>query len=340
MPESLPAFRYPRHWAAPRLNPLSRGMTARSLDWAAEMGLAEHALRGLDAMGSGLNPGAFAGCIHPHTGNAELLQISSDFALWITIMDDAVEHLSPRIKHEERAALFADCTRFYQQHLPAPHTVLDPYRRGYTDLGQRLERLVPPDAHPTWRERFQYELIACNRSAVMEEPRASAEWKGPEFYEQIRPFTPGVLPFMPLMEIADDCLLPPHVVRDPRLARVEELACVIFGHFNDVASLDKDDRKGEPVPNIVLMHQHAHRGTVAESVAAVARRHNTLVGQLRHRIAELVANHPHDAELVQRYTRSVQNLVTGIAYWHLHALRYGERFRSRARLEHGRALVR
>nr|BAP82230.1 terpene synthase [Streptomyces sp. ND90] len=327
MPDHLPVFRYPDSWGAPR-NPLSHALTDVSLQWGEYVGLPDAPVHGLHAMGRGLNMGAYAGWIHPLTEKVQLLQLSSDFALWITVLDDALERLGPTLEVKERLELADACAEFFEGPPGSVHPVLTDYVTGYRDLKARARDMMPSSRRGLWQDRLHYELKACNRVSLTEEPLAAEEWRGLDFYAKIRPFTPGVLPFMPLLEIADDCFIPQEVWEDPRLRKLEENACLVFGMFNDVASLEKDDTGG-PAPNVVLMHQHETACALPDSIEAIAQWHNTLVGETEQCAAELLANH-REKPAVERYIRSVQHLVAGIANWHLHAPRYGSLIRRRA----------
>lgn len=331
MSPPLPVFRYPSSWVVPR-NPLSHGMTEISLAWGDSVGLREAQPTGLHAMGRGLNMGAYAGWIHPRTDSARLLQLSSDFALWITVLDDALERLGPTLTARERRELADASADFFDRPQDCTHPLLSAYASGYLDLQVRALEMVPQPHRALWQARMHYELAACNRVSLTEEPLCSERWMDIGFYEQIRPFTPGVLPFMPLAEIADGCFLAPAVWEDPRLKELEETACVVFGMFNDVASLEKDETGG-PVPNVVLMHQQQFSNTVGESVSAIAHRHNVLVGQMERCADALRRSHQDKHPETRSYVASVQHLTAGIANWHLHAPRYGELIRKRARLE-------
>ncbi|QCX74752.1 Pentalenene synthase [Streptomyces sp. YIM 121038] len=328
MPD-LPAFRYPPSWGAPR-NHLSHALTDVSLRWGDRVGLPDAPPHGLHAMGRGLNMGAYAGWIHPLTSNIQLLQLSSDFALWITVLDDALERLGPTLKEKERVELADACAEFFEGPTGSVHPVLAGYVTGYQDVKARARDLMPSSRHDLWQDRLHYELKACNRVSLTEEPLAAEQWMGLDFYAKIRPFTPGVLPFMPLLEIADDCFIPQTAWEDPRLRKLEENACLLFGMFNDVASLEKDDNGG-PAPNVVLMHQHENACTLSDSIEAIAQWHNTLVRETQQCTAELLAGH-RGRPAVERYVHSVQHLVAGIANWHLHAPRYGPLLRTRATL--------
>jgi hypothetical protein len=104
---------------------------------------------------------------------------------------------------------------------------------------------------------------------LTEEPDSTKVWHDLAYYKRIRPFTPWILPLMPLLEIAYGCFLPQSLAHDPGVQELNELGCLIFGLFNDVASLEKDDT-GLPCPNAVLMHRHHTGATLQESVTVIA----------------------------------------------------------------------
>ena len=139
------------------------------------------------------------------------------------------------------------------------------HRAGIRDINARLAELVPARSYRQWSERFRSAVDAVSGAVLTLEPLAAERWQGLEFYRKVKPAACWVPPFIPLVEIAETCFLPPAVAHDPDLARFEALGCLLFGLFNDVVSLAADDT-GSPVCNAVLMHRAERSGSTRQSI--------------------------------------------------------------------------
>jgi hypothetical protein len=301
-------------------------MTADSLAWARRVGLLDASAEWIEAMGTALNAGSFSGWLYPMTDDPRVLQIGSDLVLWVTALDDELEVLAPTLSYAERAAMVSSIGQLVRGGTSG-HPMLARYVAAFRDINARLRDLVPTHHYGKWTERFWSSFDRVVIAVLTLEPLAAERWQDLDFYRRTRPDACWVPPFMSLVEIAYDCYLPSELAL--AVKRFEELGCLLFSLFNDVASLAADDT-GMPVGNAVLIHRQATGCTTDESIAAIMAWHHEIVEEFERRGAELERRAGDDRPLMTRYVHSMQALVAGVTHWQLHVGRYSEASRQRA----------
>jgi hypothetical protein len=308
---------YPSDWLASR-NPASMGLNRQTRNWAFETGLIRPQDTELDRMREALDPEAFVGWVHPLTRCVDFLRLITDFTVWIVVLDDELEKITPGMGSEERAELLRGFETMMEGG-DAPR--VSRYSMGFHDLVSRLGALVGGEHGPRLTAQFRSMLAQMLWMVVWEEPKASLSWQDRNFYEAVRPKVTQFFWYFLFVQIADNCYLPEAVVQDPRVERLSTLGSLIFGLINDIVSVSTDDT-GQPVMNAVLIHKYRERCDQAEAIAAVARWHNECVAELvraARTAAEGAGASGHD---VETYARGIQNTLRGAVEWMLRVNRY------------------
>ena len=308
---------YPSDWLASR-NPASMGLNRQTRNWAFETGLIRPQDTELDRMREALDPEAFVGWVHPLTRCVDFLRLITDFTVWIVVLDDELEKITPGMGSEERAELLRGFETMMEGG-DAPR--VSRYSMGFHDLVSRLGALVGGEHGPRLTARFVSMFKQMLPMVVLEQPKASLSWQDRDYYETVRPLISQFLWYCMFVQIANECYLPEAIAEDERVQRLGTLASLLFGLMNDVISLSNDDAGG-PVLNAVLMHMHREGCNEAEAIAAVARWHNERIGELVQTSREVARSFGAFDTHVERYAHGVQNVLRGSVEWMLRTRRY------------------
>lgn len=315
-------FYYPINWVVSR-NPLALGLSEQSLLWANEMNLINAENLWIEGMIKKFDTSSFAGWLYPLAKDVRVLQIVSDYVLWWTALDDELERSLPSISDEERQLVLQSCESLLDGKKSVA-TILKKYVRGWRDVLDRCMDIIGEEHFSTWVQRFIELVKQSLRSIILEEPAAYLQWQNMEFYRDVRPESTGFIMYLSFMEITDRCYLPRVAASDERIRRLRNIAALIFGLFNDVLSMTKENT-GKPAFNAVLIKQHETSCSLANAVAEITDWHNQLVEEFEHLSEEIARSYDENYSEIHGYINGTHNLIVGFAEWGLRAKRYASR---------------
>jgi pentalenene synthase len=202
--------------------------------------------------------------------------------------------------------------------------------RGFADVWLRSRQGMSPDweARSTrnWRSYFSgYVEEAFSRYHNLPID-SSGE------YMALRRRTIGVLPTVDLAERTQHCEVPQRVYDSPLITVMLLIAIDINLMFNDIASLEKEEARGEQ-NNLVFILMREHGWTKDRSIAHMQDEIRARVEQLttlERCLPELFASYnlnPDEQQVTERYRiNGVRSVIRGSYDWHRASGRYGEAF--------------
>lgn len=310
-----PGFSLPADWPSGR-NSLAEGMSAQTHAWLAQVGLTTDPNGRRARAARKFDPGSYAALVHPMTTRIEVLQATSDYSIYETLIDDEMEVVAPAMTPIQRLAL-ADSITAMLRGEDVSESPVSHFAAGWADIGGRLLALGKPYGD-AWASRFLGTMERTFRTVVCDGPLAFEQWLDEETYTQVRPWDSNLLMYLPLAEVADDAPCPPRVAADPRHVEIVPLCGLIFALMNDSRSAFKEDT-GSPTMNSVLIRRHHTGSTIAESVAYVSAWHGRCVARFETLATELNRDY---GEPAARYLAGMRGVLTGITEWTHTAPRY------------------
>lgn len=308
------------------LNPHVEAAHRHTIDWVSRFQLAcgEEAQRRFEA-------GRYAwlsAYLYP-TATLELLQLATEWNVWLFVHDDDCDEASIGGRPVELASLHkrmrevihgTGCAHSGERLLCA-----------LRDLIRRMFRA----GSAAWRERF-LTGIDDYFSAVMREAENRASRRVPEVddYVRVRPLASPLNTNIGLIELCEDICLPPEVRAHPVVEQLTLLTNHAVCWANDIISLEKEIQYHD-VHNLVIVLQQERACTLQEAIALAAAMHDNAVRRFIHLSAQLPLFDAHaDAEL-RRYVGILRGWMRGNLDWALRSGRYGFDLSNAAEIPYG-----
>lgn len=254
------------------------------------------------------------GRMFPTAGGA-VLQLISDLTSWMFHHDDLCDEGHLRADPHAMAARFSLELALWSGQA---HPVL-PHELALWDLRQRVDHAAPDEA---WRQQFAASLRAYFDGCLWEAHNRSAQRTPPlQEYISLRPFAGAVWMYLDLVELVMGRRLP-FVLRHHReVRRLRTCVSNVVSWHNDLYSLPKEQRAGDP-HNLVLVLQQEEGHGLAEATARVVARSNEAIQRFEQATAtELGLPDALDDQL-SAYVHALRLFTRGALDWAQEAQRY------------------
>jgi Terpene synthase family 2, C-terminal metal binding len=249
----------------------------------------------------------------PHA-DAELVQLLSDWQMWLFAFDDVRSEESEAGAHP---GLMARSLVSYLRILQEPDTQVreeDPFTAALRDLPRRLGLV----ASQVQVDRFVTSVLGYWFAQVWEATnRADAVWPTVEEYTAMRVHTGAVPTCLALIDVVGRFELPAAELARHDVKALTTKAINVVCWANDIHSYEKEiARSNHPVNLPTLLHCR-DGGTIQEAIDLAARMHDDEVAaycDLRRRIAA--------GPKLERYLDGLQSWMRGNLTWSLSTGRY------------------
>lgn len=246
------------------VNPHAEAIEHHTLAWAKRFGIiTPSSYRRFCASSFG----AFAARVYP-TAPREELMIASDWSAWLFMKDDQTDEGELGRRPEELAALHArflaalEGERLTDRDVPLTHAL--------AELGQRLHRKVTAEQMRLFIRAVRDYLAT---GVVETANRAAGIAPGVADYIHQRQFGGAVYTAFALIELCERMELP-SAARGHRLVRrLARISNNVISWCNDLFSLEKELRHGDPA-NLVVALRAEHGLTLQAAVARAAEMHD------------------------------------------------------------------
>jgi hypothetical protein len=298
----LPPLYYPFPSA---VNPHAEAAEQHSLVWAERFGIITPAAyqRFLAS-----NFGSFAARTYPTAPREELL-IISDWSAWGFLKDDQTDEGEMGRRPEELAALHARFLAVLESDRSTGHDA--PLTHALADLGQRLRRKLTPEqmrlfiqTHHDWLAASELETA---HRAVGVAPNVAD-------YIHQRQFGGAVYVCFALIELSKRIELPPAVRDHHFVRRLSRTANNAICWCNDLFSLEKELRHGDPA-NLVIALRAEYGLTLQAAVARVAEMHDAEVRAFLELESRLPSFGAQADALLERYVAGLRSWMRGNFDW-------------------------
>jgi len=299
------------------INPHAARANQHMLEWAARFGL----IASPHAVNSGvlrMNYGWLGARVHPNA-SLEALQIATEWQCWLFCGDDKNDEspdgrdpVEMKRVHERFLSVLAGAS-------PTAHDSAAAH--ALADLRDRIRLRASPAGFARFTRRIRDYFAAIRWEAGN---RAGGVVPDLDTYCRMRLDTSAVYTCFELIEVTEEIVLPATVHDHPHTRQMGRLANNVTSWCNDIVSANKEREQGD-VHNLVIVLQHHHRMSLADTVAAAIRMHNAAVAAYLELEARLPSfGGPVDAAL-QRYVRGLRSWMRGNMDWGLTARRYVSR---------------
>lgn len=251
------------------IHPDAEAVQARTTAWAQHYGLLA-----TDAEVARFTKRAY-GILMAHaypTADFERLAVIADWNTWLFALDDQCDEetlgrdLTAMTVVHDRILAIMDGTR--------PDATAPQYLHAFADLVARMHTLQPA----AWLQRLRRELAAYFRANHWESHNRMAGIVPTETdYLTQRPYTGAVYCYITLIELAQQIMLPDHVMADPTIHRIAEITNQSICWSNDCISLQKELAGGD-VHNLVYILYY-HGWSLTDAIQEVVRRHDAVVAE-------------------------------------------------------------
>ncbi|HIK09461.1 MAG TPA: hypothetical protein IGS52_04220 [Oscillatoriaceae cyanobacterium M33_DOE_052] len=296
------------------INPDADAAGQHSLEWARFWNLVtdESALQRLQAI-------KFSSLVARTYPNAPLpaLEIISDYFLWLFIFDDQFEKAGINGKIER---LEAEHARLVEILNGAELKEVDTLAA--LTLGDIRDRLHQLGAMPDLMVRF---------AQNMENYLQGVRWEAVNLYQgvmpdlatyrKIRAFTSGIYAYCDLLQIVDRIALPPEIIEDGRVKRLELTTNNVMAWSNDIFSVKKEIAEGK-THNLVLVLQHEYHIPLQEALDRAAEMHDVQVRTFIELSAQLPSFGAEIDAHLQRYLSGLRSWMRGHLDWYMETGRY------------------
>ncbi len=292
------------------VNQYAQAVTKQSATWVQQMGL-------LDSFpgSQSYRPiliGELVARTHP-TFPLDELQLIADWAMWLFINDDLFDKLRIPLLRERIGRYLAvlDGVQATQHDTP--------FVQGLSDLWTRTQ----PKVSQAWIAKFVNHLREHLNSLIWEaETKANNAVPDVATYLQMRQRTIGIDAYVDLLNISDAFTLPSSVYESPPVQRLTNMVNNITSWANEVLSLEKELNQGNNLLNLVWIYQHNERISLAEAQRYVVNLCQAEIAMFNAQVSQLPSHHPAIDVHLQRYTRLLQDIITGTIEWHFVTARY------------------
>jgi pentalenene synthase len=271
------------------------------------------------------NYAELASFFYPQASDEDL-DLGVDLMSWFFLFDDLFD--GPRGEDPAAAKGLTDAVAAaLDGPLPGGSPLI---AHGFADVWRRSRQGMSPDWEArsirNWRSYFSgYVEEALSRHHNLP-INSSGE------YMAMRRRTIGVLPTVDLAERTQRCEVPQRVYDSPLVTVMLLIAIDINLMFNDIASLEKEEARGEQ-NNLVFILMREHAWTKERSIAhmqdeirARLEQFTTLEGCLPEMFTSYNLN-PAEQQAAERYQiNAVRSVIRGSYDWHRASGRYGEEF--------------
>ncbi len=294
--------------------PLAADIEEATRAWVLQRGLLSP--QHLETRYEPLNIGLLTALTYPSAPLDKSLTISK-FLTWIFIQDD----------HYDIATLSLDPGRLRRK-LDSYIQILGGAGEAYsmnvtfTALAEIVDLITTP-SDTGWKARFSKSLIDFWLSGVLVETdvRLRDVVMDLPTYMKMRRYSIGVIPVLDLVEFAYSFVLPDHIVQDPRIQQVQELATQLVIYTNDIFSYRKE-RKARDPNNLIHILMHHHELSFADAVRHTVQLHNADVTRFLALTRDLPDWGPTHNANVTTYIDGCRNWIRGALDWQLIAGRY------------------
>lgn len=305
-------FNVPASWAA-RVNPLASQVATDVEAWLRDVRVirdekGERIFRDLAVA-------EYAGWPCPSAGYEELWTIAGFFTLWI-FHDDVLEGIGARSDEILARAV----SGMLELDDPALN---NPYVRGWSELGWRLERKMSKRWLSRHYRRFlDWSRAVGNEAETLRRFRQAGTVPQVDEYLELRRRTIGMRPTVGFVEYVLGEELPASVSKLPALSALVDLSADLVAIHNDLLAFSKDlDQRMVNLASCIMAKGFSGERAFRE----LARLHEQKVGDF-----EAVARSLLDAvdrrhlPLVGKWITEVQHIIYGFARWHFIAARYSD----------------
>jgi pentalenene synthase len=271
------------------------------------------------------NYAELAALFYPQASGKDL-DLGVDLMSWFFLFDDLFD--GPRGQDPAAAQELTDAVAAALDG-PLPDCS-PPIAHGFADVWRRSRQGMSPDwearSMRNWRNYFSgYVEEASSRYHDLPID-SSGE------YMALRRRTIGVLPTVDLAERTQHCEVPQRVYDSPLITVMLLIAIDINLMFNDIASLEKEEARGEQ-NNLVFILMREHGWTRDQSFAhmqdeirARLEQFTTLEGCLPELFSSYNLSFA-EQQAIERYrTDAVRSVIRGSYDWHRASGRYGKEF--------------
>ncbi len=298
----LPPLYYPFPSA---VNPHAEAAEQHSLAWAERCGIITPAAYQRFCAS---NFGSFAAHTYPTAPREELL-IISDWSAWGFLKDDQTDEGEMGQRPEELAALHARFLAVLEGDYPTGHDI--PLTHALAEVGQRLRRKLTADQMCLFIQTHRDWLAA---SVLETTHRAVGAAPGVADYIHQRQFGGAVYVCFTLIELCEGIQMPPVVRADYFVRRLSHLANNIICWCNDLFSLEKELRHGDPA-NLVIALRAEYGLTLQAAVTRAAQMHDAEMRAFLELESRLPSFGAEADALLERYIAGLRSWIRGNFDW-------------------------
>jgi Terpene synthase family 2, C-terminal metal binding len=280
------------------INPHAEEAERHSLAWARRFGVIKPAAYRRYCAS---NFGRFMARTYPTAPRQDLL-IASDWNVWLFIRDDQTDEGEMSRNPGELAEMDTRFLAVLEGDLP---TGADrPLAHALADIRDRIRRKATPD-----QMRLFVNRVRGYFAAVVWETANRASGASPDLatYVRWREFSGAVYPMLSLIELCEGMTLLPVVREHTTVRRLEQMTSNIICWSNDLFSLEKELRLGDP-HNLVLVLRDEHGLTLQAAVERASAMHDAEARAFLALESSLPSFGPAAAAALRRY-------VAGLGYW-------------------------
>ncbi len=280
------------------VNPHAEAAEQHSLAWAKRFGIITPAAY---QRFRASNFGSFAAHTYPTAPREELL-IIADWSAWGFLKDDQTDEGEIGHRPEELAALHARFLAVLEGDRITSHDA--PLTRALADVSQRLRRKLTADQMRLFIQTHRDWLAAS-----VQETSHRAVGAAPSVADYIhqRQFGGAVYVCFTLIELCERIELPPAVRNDYFVRRLSRLANNVICWCNDLFSLEKELRHGDPA-NLIIALRTGYGLTLQAAVERAAQMHDAEMRAFLELESRLPSFGAEADAMLKRY-------VAGLRFW-------------------------
>lgn len=265
--------------------------------------------------------------VYPYA-RIEVLQPISDFTSWLFLHDDLCD--------ESREAMSPDTLRNrFEREMQsisgnADARSLNDFERALKDCWDRIQKQSPGQG---WSARCESYLADYLNACVWEsENRKSATVPNLKTYAAMRGHTGAVWLYMHFIELAQNQLLPLHLLESPEIRHMRELACNVVSWHNDIFFYAKEKARGD-MHGLVQVLEFEDMFSSEEAFERAITLTNSEVHEFRsieNRIGHLPDK---DQTALSQYVESLKAFMRGALDWSAETTRYSDAGEKRVMIE-------
>jgi hypothetical protein len=244
----------------------------------------------------------FAGC-----EDEELLRAAARYTLWLFRTDDVLERITATGDRAEAERVLAPCRAV----LCDPERPTTDLAAGiFAGLTRTLVRRGGESFLAKWRRSHERYWSAALGAELCARPQRTLEQDVAS-----RPFASGVAIYFDLGELLAGSAIPLSLSLDPETERLQTLAALAGGAFNDVLSYERE----RALPNVINLAASLRKRFSLDDARALS------YASALHDMAVREFDRRADAQTLPslaRYATVVRSVVYGLARWQLRSRRY------------------